>query len=284
MPEIPEHLLARSRERRKALGLPVPGEEGEAEAPAADAPEAEAPAAATPAAEVPAAPAAAPAEDVETASGAKIPAHLLERSKRRRATVAGEGGDVAPAAAGAAATATATATLPAPTATGPGGHTQRLLTVVKSGSIQQTRAEAQDKVHTWPHLLVVEFAALLIVTAALTIFSAMVRAPLLGLADFNKTPNPSKAPWYFLGLQELLTMFHPMIAGVTIPGMGLFLLMVAPFVDKNPSNKPKDRKFAISIFTLFVMLWAVLVIIGSFFRGPGFNFTFPWNDGVFFDL
>ena len=283
MPEIPEHLLQRSKERRRALGLPVPGEEGEAEAPAGDAPEAEAPAAAAPAAEVPAAAAAAPAEDVETASGAKIPAHLLERSKRRRATVGGEGGDVAPAAAGAAA-ATATATLPAPTATGPGGHTQRLLTVVKSGSIQQTRAEAQDKVHTWPHLLVVEFAALLIVTASLTIFSAMVRAPLLGLADFNKTPNPSKAPWYFLGLQELLTMFHPMIAGVTIPGIGLFLLMVAPFVDKNPSQKPKDRKFAISIFTLFMMLWAVLVIIGSFFRGPGFNFTFPWKDGVFFDL
>jgi menaquinol-cytochrome c reductase cytochrome b/c subunit len=282
MPEIPDHLLARSKERRKALGLPVPGEEGETEAPAADTPEAVA-AAATPAAEVPAAAAAAPAEDVETASGAKIPAHLLERSKRRRATVGGEG-DATPAAAGGAAAGTATATLPAPTATGPGGHTQRLLTVVKSGSIQQTRAEAQDKVHTWPHLLVVEFAALLIVTAALTIFSAMVRAPLLGLADSNKTPNPSKAPWYFLGLQELLTMFHPMIAGVTIPGMGLFLLMVAPFVDKNPSNKPKDRKFAISIFTIFVMLWSVLVIIGSFFRGPGFNFTFPWKDGIFFDL
>ena len=79
-------------------------------------------------------------------------------------------------------------------------------------------------------------------------------------------------------------MFHPMVAGVTIPGIALFLLMVAPFVDKNPSNKPKDRKFAISIFTLFMMLWAVLVIIGSFFRGPGFNFTFPWNDGIFFDL
>jgi menaquinol-cytochrome c reductase cytochrome b/c subunit len=107
---------------------------------------------------------------------------------------------------------------------------------------------------------------------------------LLGLADFNKTPNPSEAPWYFLGLQELLTMFHPMVAGVTIPGMGLFLLMVAPFVDKNPSTKPKDRKFAISIFTLFLMMWAVLVIIGSFFRGPGFNFVFPWNDGIFFEL
>ncbi|MET0275457.1 MAG: menaquinol-cytochrome c reductase cytochrome b subunit [Acidimicrobiia bacterium] len=283
MTEIPEHLLQRSKERRRALGLPVEGEEAApAEAaPAADAP-AEVEAAAPAAAASDAPPAAAPQGDVETASGTKIPAHLLERAARRRATVGGGGAEVAAAAGGAAAA--ATVTLPAPTSTGPGGHTQRLLTVVKSGSIQQTRAEAQDKVHTWPHLLVIEFAAILIVTAALTIFSALVRAPLLGLADFNKTPNPSKAPWYFLGLQELLTMFHPMVAGVTIPGMGLFLLMVAPFVDKNPSNKPKDRKFAISILTLFLMMWAVLVIIGSFFRGPGFNFTFPWNDGVFFEL
>jgi menaquinol-cytochrome c reductase cytochrome b/c subunit len=281
MVDIPEHLLQRSKERRKALGLPVPGEEGgEAEAPAAEAPAAEA-AGETVAAEAPAAAASAPAEDVTTESGTKIPAHLLERAKRRKAAAAG-GGDVAAAGTGSAAA--ATATLPAPTTTGPGGHTQRLLTVVKSGSIQQTRAEAQDKVHTWPHLLVIEFASILIVSAAVTIFSALVRAPLLGLADFNKTPNPSKAPWYFLGLQELLTMFHPMVAGVTIPGIALFLLMVAPFVDKNPSNKPKDRKFAISIFTLFLVMWAVLVIIGSFFRGPGFNFVFPWNDGIFFEL
>jgi len=111
-----------------------------------------------------------------------------------------------------------------------------------------------------------------------------VRAPLLGLADFNKTPNPSKAPWYFLGLQELLTMFHPMVAGVTIPGIGLGLLALAPYIDKNPSIKPTDRKFAIAIFTIFIMMWTVLVMIGSFFRGPGFNFVFPWNDGIFFEL
>ena len=292
MVDIPEHLLQRSKERRKALGLPVPGEEGgEAEAPGAtgsgtpgnDVPAEAGPDAPAVAAPVAAAAASEPAADAVTESGTKIPAHLLERAKRRREAAGGGGGDVAAAGATGAAAA-ATATLPAPTTTGPGGHTQRLLTVVKSGSIQQTRAEAQDKVHTWPHLLVVEFASILIVLAAVTIFSAMVRAPLLGLADFNKTPNPSKAPWYFLGLQELLTMFHPMVAGVTIPGMGLFLLMVAPFVDKNPSTKPKDRKFAISIFTLFLMMWAVLVIIGSFFRGPGFNFVFPWNDGIFFEL
>jgi len=103
-------------------------------------------------------------------------------------------------------------------------------------------------------------------------------------ADFNKTPNPSKAPWYFLGLQELLTMFHPLVAGVTLPGMGLIILVLAPFVDRNASNKPEDRKWMTSMFTLFLMFWAVLVIIGSFFRGPGFNFTFPWRDGIFFEL
>jgi hypothetical protein len=290
MPDIPEHLLRRSAERRKALGLPVPGEEGGETPPAEEAPAAEAPAEEAAPAAASAAPAGDGGEEVTESKGG-VPAHLLERSRRRKAALAGDGGGdggaAAPAAAASGAragTATATRPAPAPTSTGPGGHTQRLLTVVKSGSIQQTRAEAQDKVHTWPHLLVIEFAAILTVTAALIIFSALVRAPLQGLADFNQTPNPSKAPWYFLGLQELLTMFHPMVAGVTIPGMGIFLLIVAPYVDKNPSQHPSDRKFAISLFTVFLMFWAVLVIIGSFFRAKGFNFAFPWNDGIFFDL
>ena len=296
--EVPEHLLRRSAERRRALGLPVPGEEGGAppeeeaplaeEAPAAEAP-ADAPAAEAPAAAEGAAPEARPTGDAES----KIPAHLLARSAARRA--AKEGGAAEPAAAGGAgakapaatggraAAATATAAPPS-TATGPGGHTQRLLTVVKAGSIQQTRAEAQDKVHVWPHLLVGEFVSLLSLMALMTIFSALVRAPLLEQANFNQTPNPSKAPWYFLGLQELLTIWHPMVAGVTIPGMGLIVLMMAPYIDKNPAIKPNDRKFAICLFTLFLMFWAVLVIIGSFFRGPGFNFVYPWKAGTFFDL
>ena len=79
-------------------------------------------------------------------------------------------------------------------------------------------------------------------------------------------------------------MFHPMVAGVLIPGIAIFALIFAPFMDKNPSHRPEDRKFVISIFTMFLMFWAVLVIIGSFFRGPGFNFVFPWIDGIFFDL
>jgi menaquinol-cytochrome c reductase cytochrome b/c subunit len=285
MAEVPEHLLKRSRERRKALGLPVDGDEDDAAA--AEAPDAGAGDAA-PAEEPAPVAASADAGEAITESVGGVPAALLERSRKRKAALAGGGGGATPTGGGGTATATlpraAAATAPAPSGTGPGGHTQRLLTVVKSGSIQQTRADAQDKVHVWPHLLVIEFASILSVTAFLTIFSALVKAPLLGLADVNQTPNPSKAPWYFLGLQELLTMFTPMVAGVTIPGIALGLLMIAPYADKNPSHKPSDRKFAICIFTVFLMFWSILVIIGSFFRGQGFNFTFPWNDHVFFEL
>ncbi|HET7488777.1 MAG TPA: menaquinol-cytochrome c reductase cytochrome b subunit [Acidimicrobiales bacterium] len=239
---------------------------------------------------------------------AEVPDHLLKRSRDRRAFLEGGGGgggggsqaaasdpDKIPTALlerSGAGGATATATAPATTrpaaapAAGPAGHTQRLLTVVKAGSIQDVKAVPTDKVHTWPHLLVVEFVATMAMTAFLLVFSAFVNAPLLGMANPNRTPNPSKAPWYFLGLQELLTMFHPMVAGVTIPGMGLIALGAAGYIDKNPSNKPEDRKFAIGLMTLFLMFWATLVIIGSFFRGEGFNFILPWRQGVhdIFDL
>ena len=263
MTEIPEHLRKRAEEAKakaaaKAAEGGAPAEAAPAAAPAADAP----------------------------AGDSKIPAHLLERAKAARAKSAG-GGD-APAAGGTAVTTATAAAAPVqsgpPVAAGPGGHTQRLLTVVKSGSIQDVKASPQDKVHVWPHLLVIEFVAALAMTAFVFIFSWLVNAPLLELANVNQTPNPSKAPWYFLGLQELLTMFHPMVAGVTIPGVALGIAALAPYVDKNPSNKPEDRKFAVSLMTLFLMFWAVIAIIGSFFRGPGFNFTLPWIDGVFFEL
>ncbi len=265
MTEIPEHLRKRAAEaRKKAEGAGDAAEAAEGAPPAADG-----------------------GGSAATGAASKIPEHLLQRSKsakQRESEGATASTAVAPAAAAATAVATATAPAPMATMTGPAGHTQRLLTVVKSGSIQDIKAKPLDKVHTWPHLIVVEFGASLAVTAFLTFFSIFVNAPLLRLADVNATPNPSKAPWYFLGLQELLTMFHPMVAGVTIPGIGLFALMLAPYIDKNPSNKPEDRKFAVSVFTLFMMFWAVLVIIGSFFRGPGFNFVFPWVEGIFFDL
>ena len=262
MTEIPEHLLKRAQAAREKAAAEAPAE--------------------------PAASAAGSAADAPAADP-RIPAHLLERSKAARSkTDGGEatsgGGAVAVQEKVASVVAAGPAAGGVPVGAGPGGHTQRLLTVVKSGSIQDVKATPVDKVHTWPHLLAAEFVAALACTAFLFLFSIWVNAPLLQLANPNQTPNPSKAPWYFLGLQELLTMFHPMVAGVTIPGVGLIVLGMAPYIDKNPSNKPEDRKFAISLMTVHMMFWAVLVIIGSFFRGPGFNFVLPWRDGLFFEL
>jgi menaquinol-cytochrome c reductase cytochrome b/c subunit len=270
MTEIPEHLRKRAEEaRRKAEakkaaesgGTPAAGDGGADGGNGGTAP---------------------------TGGGtSRIPPELLERSRsaRARAEAGGGGGGAGQAAAATAvAPAAAAPTAAPPLAAGPDGHTQRLLTVVKSGSIQDVKASPQDKVHVWPHLLAGEFVAALACTAFLLVFSIFVNAPLLELANFNQTPNPSKAPWYFLGLQELLTMFHPMVAGVTIPGIGIFVLILAPYSDRNPSMKPENRKFAISLFTIHLMFWAVLVLIGSFFRGPGFNFVFPWADGIHFDL
>ena len=134
-----------------------------------------------------------------------------------------------------------------PLAAGPGGHTQRLLTV-KSGSIQDVKAAAgqgarvaapaghrvrgRPGVHGLPADL-----------------PWLVNAPLLELANVNQTPNPSKAPWYFLGLQELLTMFHPMVAGVTIPGMGIFILILAPWTRTRRTSR--GPQVAVSLMTLF---------------------------------
>ena len=186
----------------------------------------------------------------------------------------------APAAGGAAAAAAPAAAPAIPE----GVRTQRLLTVVKAGAIQQVKAEPTDKVSDWPHLHAIEFVALMVVTAALFVFSVFVDAPLLEFANFNEQPNPSKAPWYFLGLQELLSYFDPQVAGIIVPTFGAIGLAMIPYVDRNPSVRPSDRKLAIMIFSFFLFAAAVLTIYGSFFRGPGFNFTFPWVDGVFFDF
>lgn len=171
-----------------------------------------------------------------------------------------------------------------PAGTPEGVRSQRLLTVVKARAIQQVKTEPTDKVNTWPHLMISEFTALLAVTGVLLILSVILQAPLLDPANFNATPNPSKAPWYFLGLQELLSYFDPQIAGVAVPLIvGLIGFMAIPFVDRNPSTKPSDRKFAVMLYTLFMAGSATLTMFGVLFRGRGFNFSFPWRDGIFFD-
>ena len=160
----------------------------------------------------------------------------------------------------------------------------RLLALVPPEGIQRVEREQGDRVNTWPHLLIEEFVAMFILLAAMAVFSTFINAPLRELANANLTPNPSKAPWYFLGLQELLRYFHPMIAGITIPTFILVGLAAIPYIDRNPSVKPGDRKVAITLFTMLFMFGATLTIIGSFFRGPGYNWVWPWAQGVFFEL
>ncbi|MFN8234322.1 MAG: menaquinol-cytochrome c reductase cytochrome b subunit [Actinomycetota bacterium] len=175
-----------------------------------------------------------------------------------------------------------TGNLPSPKKGAPDKH--RLLALVPPEGIQRVEREQGDRVNVWPHLLIEEFVAMLIMTAGLLVFSTFLNAPLRELANANLTPNPSKAPWYFLGLQELLRYFHPMIAGITIPTFILVGLAAVPYVDRNPSVKPGDRKIALTMFTIMFMFGATLTIIGCFFRGPGYNWIWPWAQGVFFDL
>ena len=158
------------------------------------------------------------------------------------------------------------------------GETHRLLAMVPPEGIQRTEARQEDKVNVWPHLLLREAVAAFAMFAFVTVFSMVVNAPLRELANSNLTPNPSKAPWYFLGLQELLRYFHPMVAGVTIPGIALLILMAAPYFDRNPSMRPENRKLAVMLFTMFLMFWAILVLAGSFFRGPSFEWVWPWTE------
>ena len=287
MVDIPEHLLLRSAEARaKALGISVEQAlaemKGESEptvvskdpdvkvideAPAAEeapAPE-EAPTSAAEEAPAPAVEAPAPAVEAPTPAAEEAPAPAAEAPAPAAAAVktdAPDEVDFAPEV----------------------KVTQRLLTVVKAKPIQKPVAEPVDKVNTWPHLMLPEFVALMAMTAFLIFLSAILQAPLLEEANPNVTPNPAKAPWYFLGLQELLSYWDPQIAGVMIPlvlGVGLF--MAFPYIDRNPETHPSKRKFAIMFYTFFLAGAGVLTIIGVLFRGPGWNWTYPWIDGIWFD-
>ena len=165
-----------------------------------------------------------------------------------------------------------------------GEHTHRLLALVPPAGIHQVQSKQMDKVYTWPHLLLVEFVALLAMLAVLLIASFFLDAPLGSLANPNEVPAINKAPWYFMGLQELLRYFHPMVAGVTLPGVFVVGLMAIPYVDKNPSAKPENRKVANLAFTFFLTFWGLLVIIGSFLRGAGYEWVWPWVEGLGFTL
>ena len=143
-----------------------------------------------------------------------------------------------------------------------------------------------DKVHTWPYLVRLEMLVGTFVMTFMTIWSIVVDAPLEEPANPTKTPNPSKAPWYFLGLQEVLVYFDPWFAGVVLPALIIVGLMVIPYVDINPKGNGyycfRDRWFAISTFLFgFLVMWILLIIMGTFIRGPGWYMFLP---GEYWDV
>jgi hypothetical protein len=138
----------------------------------------------------------------------------------------------------------------------------RLLALVKQDAVVRVQKEPDDTVMTWPHLLSIEFLAAGVMSVFLLLMGLFINAPLEELANGDVTPAVAKAPWYFLGLQELLAYFHPTVAGVLVP-----------------------------TFVLVCALGLMVTFVGIFFRGPGYNFVIPYlpffensTDGLFFAL
>jgi Cytochrome b(C-terminal)/b6/petD len=146
--------------------------------------------------------------------------------------------------------------------------------------VQPYRPGWAKEVHVWPFLLRIELLATIIVTLILMVWSITLNAPLEEPANPTLTMNPSKAPWYFLGLQEMLVYFDPWIAGVIMPSLIIVGLMVVPYIDANPLGNGyytyKQRKFAIWTFIFgFIVLWVSMIVIGTLIRGPGWMWFWP---------
>ena len=153
----------------------------------------------------------------------------------------------------------------------------RLLGVVDREIEQRATQEPEDTVWTWPHFLirhvVVAGGTILVVFALAIAFNA----PLQDLANPSLTPGEAKAPWYFAGLQELLSHLQPMVAGVLIPTAALLFLLVLPYIDRRKGWRIRDRKVVVIVFTALAVSALVLTIIGAFFRGPGWSWVWPWQ-------
>ncbi len=136
--------------------------------------------------------------------------------------------------------------------------------------------EDNEKVLVWPDLVYTELICMIAVTVLLIVWGIALQAPLEEPASAVKTPNPSKAPWYFLGLQEMLVYFDPWLAGVVFPSVILVGLMAVPYIDFNTKGNGyytfSERKFAVITFMFgFMPLWVAMIILGTFLRGPNWN-------------
>jgi len=162
----------------------------------------------------------------------------------------------------------------------------RLLALVKQDAVVRVQKEPDDTVMTWPHLLTIEFLSAVAMSIFLLLLGLFINAPLEELANPNVTPAVAKAPWYFLGLQELLAYFHPTVAGALTPAAVLVGSALIPYLDRRNiySTRPSDRKLEVSLFSILWALGLAVTFIGIFFRGPGYSFVLPWVNGFFFSL
>jgi len=157
------------------------------------------------------------------------------------------------------------------------GGRVRLLGVVDRESVTEAARPVDDTVFTWPHLLVRHVVVALGTAAVVLGLAVSFSAPLRGLANPNVTPEPAKAPWYFAGLQELLSRFDPLVAGILVPAGGVLVLLLLPYIDRNPDTRASHRKVAITLFSVLLAIAVVLTVVGTFFRGPGWKFIAPWT-------
>jgi len=153
---------------------------------------------------------------------------------------------------------------------------------IAAGGIPWEKTESAEKLFVWPDLVYTEMLCMILLTVVMIVWSVALRAPLEEAANPTSSPNPAKAPWYFLGLQEMLVYFDPWLAGVVLPGLIIVGLMAIPYIDTNPKGNGyysfRERKWEIGIFLYgFLVLWSFLIITGTFLRGPNWNFFGPYE-------
>ena len=157
---------------------------------------------------------------------------------------------------------------------------RRVLGIVPGKPVagERKEPEEQDLVMVWPHLLVRHATAALSILLLVLVISIFFDAPLRDIANPASTPNPEKAPWYFAALQELLSHFHPLVAGVLIPGAIVVALVALPYLDSSRFTSVNFRKVSVAIFTIFMVVWIALTIVGFAFRGPNWGWVWPWDE------
>jgi quinol-cytochrome oxidoreductase complex cytochrome b subunit len=140
--------------------------------------------------------------------------------------------------------------------------------------------KADESVFTWPHLLIREITLFILVAALLLLAAFLFNAPLEEIANPNHPPNPAKAPWYFLGLQELVS-YSAFVGGVFIPTLIVVVLILVPYIDRKKVGIgvwfAKERWLANGLFLTFAVVMVVLIIVGTYFRGPNWDFVLPWE-------